>query len=93
MRIRWTPEAAQDLSITSNYIFTDSPEASRRVATAINNAAKSLKAFPFRGRLGSIAPTRELLVESYPYVLVYAVVEDTIVILNIYHSAQDRPSY
>jgi len=93
VRIRWTPEAAHDLSTAADYIFTDSPEAARRVATAINRAAKSLKEFPFRGRPGLTEPTRELLVESYPYVLVYAVVEDTVVILNIYHSAQDRPSY
>jgi toxin ParE1/3/4 len=54
-------------------------------------AIRSLKDFPHRGRIGREEGTRELLFPPLPYVTVYRVKEQSIEVLRIYHSAQDRP--
>lgn len=51
---------------------------------------KDLPAFPFRGREGRVAGTRELLLTPLPYLVVYRVGSDTVEILAIFHQAQDR---
>ena len=52
--------------------------------------ADSPATFPDRGRPGRVTETRELVVVR-PYIVVYGVHQDRIVILRIWHGAQDRP--
>ena len=50
-----------------------------------------LAIFPRRGRVGRIAGTCELVTVS-PYIIVYEIDENgPIIILNVWHGAQDRP--
>jgi plasmid stabilization system protein ParE len=48
--------------------------------------------FPQLGPHGLVEDTRELVVVGLPYVIVYRLNEhgDTIEVLGVYHSAQDR---
>ena len=50
-----------------------------------------MKDLPDRGRIGREEGTRELLFPPLPYVAVYRVKEQSIEVLRIYHTAQDRP--
>ena len=49
----------------------------------------SLDMLPYRGRIGRIAGTRELVL--VPFIIVYRVEADAAEILRIYHAAQDWP--
>src|SRR5262249_27506630 len=51
---------------------------------------RSLKDSPNRGRIGRVAGTRELLFLPLPYIAVYRTQVESIEILRIYHTAQDR---
>ncbi|MGQ0742092.1 MAG: type II toxin-antitoxin system RelE/ParE family toxin [Alphaproteobacteria bacterium] len=42
------------------------------------------------GRKGKIPNTREWIVRGLPYVVVYRIQDDAIVILAVFHSAQQR---
>ena len=43
---------------------------------------------PHRGRPGRIESTRELVLSNLPYIIVYRVFDERLLILNIVHGAQ-----
>ena len=89
--MRWTESAAKDLRGITRYIRKDNPAAARAVAKATLDAADSLSLFPFKGRDGKIAGTRELVVSGLPYIIVYKMTSTAIQILHIYHGARNWP--
>jgi plasmid stabilization system protein ParE len=46
---------------------------------------------PSRGRIGRREGTRELALTPLPYIVAYRIRRDAVEILNIWHTAQDRP--
>jgi toxin ParE1/3/4 len=46
---------------------------------------------PHRGRPGRIESTHELVLSSLPYIIVYRVFDEGLLILNIVHGAQRWP--
>ena len=92
MRIEWSPDAVSDLETISEHIEQDRGlEAANRVARAIYNAVQSLRAMPYRSRMGRVEGTRELVVPSLPYLVVYQVSQERILVLSILHGAQKWP--
>jgi toxin ParE1/3/4 len=92
MRIDWSPHAVLDLKSISEYIEHDrSLETANQVTRAIYDAIQSLRPMPHRGRLGRIESTRELVLSSLPYIVVYRVFDERLLILNIVHGAQRWP--
>ena len=89
MRLRWSPEAADDLEGIVKYIAQDNPEAGREVAVKIREGLMGLRTFPYGGRAGHLPGSRELVVA--PYIVVYRVKNEFIEISRIYHGAQDWP--
>ena len=98
--IRWSPQAADDLTRIVDFIRQDSTEAARRVAaTEIYHRAGGLEGFPNRGRPGRVEGTRELpwrrflsyALAPLPFIVVYRVLEHGVEISNILHGAQRWP--
>src|SRR4051812_16821401 len=93
-KIRWAPSAAAMLEEAVEYIATKSPEAARKLAVSVVNAADSLAELSERGRivpeLGD-SRYRELLVGSYR--LIYRVSEDAVSIVAVAHGARDFRSW
>jgi addiction module RelE/StbE family toxin len=91
MRVRWSPEATDDLERIVRRIQQDNPAAARRVAHTIYGRLGSLKDSPLRGRIGRIMGTRELVFSPLPYIAVYRIRANAVEIARIYHGAQDWP--
>ena len=89
MIVRWRRPATADLFRIVNFIAQQNPVAAQRVAEESLLSGESLAFFPRRGRKGA-SGTRELATVR-PYVIVYEVAEDRVLILRIWHAAQDRP--
>ena len=87
--IRWTSAASADLEQIGFYLKDHNPQVARRTVLRLYEAALSLKRFPNRGRAGSQAGTRELVIPSLPYVIVYQVAGETVHIARVVHGAQD----
>src|SRR5436190_23790818 len=51
--VRWSPQAADDLTRIVDFIRQDSTEAARRIATEIYQRAGALEGFPNRGPAGA----------------------------------------
>ncbi|AIB11990.1 hypothetical protein ABAZ39_08240 [Azospirillum argentinense] len=90
MTVVWRAAARADLVRILHYVSQENPVAARRLAQELVLAGDSLQVFPRRGRRGLVEGTRELVVVR-PYVIVYDIGEDeTVSILRLWHSAQDR---
>ena len=91
MRVQWTTTAARDLAHIVEYIRKDDPAAARRVAQTIFGHVTGLRTFPYRGRIGLVENTRELVFTPLPYIAVYEIIGDQVQVLRIRHAAQDWP--
>jgi addiction module RelE/StbE family toxin len=93
MKVQFTDRASGDLDSIRAYIARDRPTAAASVIRRIRETALQLSDFPELGRPGTGLPTRELGVRGLPYILIYTVDEsaETVLILNIFHGAQNRP--
>jgi toxin ParE1/3/4 len=81
MKVGYTLEAAGDMDAIYTYI-----EARNRAA------ADRLGEFPYIGRYGLVAGTHEWTVKGLPYIIVHElhVEADELVVLGVFHGAQDR---
>lgn len=98
MRVRFSVEARDDLNAHLAYIRKRSPRGARRVRAAMYAAAKRAALFPEAARRadepldepGAVAGVREIILPDYPYIMPYRVEGNTLVILRVFHTAQDR---
>jgi toxin ParE1/3/4 len=91
MQVRWTTAAATDLELIADYLFEKTPQNAPRLIREICDAVFALKTYPNRGRPGKKSGTRELVLTSLPYIVVYKVASDVLHIVRILHGAQDWP--
>jgi addiction module RelE/StbE family toxin len=90
MRIRWTPAAAADLQHISDYLKARNPHYRQQTIRKLYETIRSQKDAPHRGRPGREEGTREILFPPMPYIAVYRVRDQSIEVLRIYHTAQNR---
>jgi toxin ParE1/3/4 len=67
MRIRWSPEAAEDLERIARWIQQNNPSAAEDTAKTIYEGITQLQTFANRGREARIESTRELV---FPFLLI-----------------------
>ena len=91
MELRWTEEAAADLEHITDYLFQNAPERAAELVRGIYNAPAALLTFPYRGRAGRKEETRELVLSSLPYIVVYPITGEVIHVVRILHGAQKWP--
>jgi toxin ParE1/3/4 len=91
MQLRWTEDASIDLEAIADYLFEKTPIHAHRIVLQVYEAPQILTQFPLRGRAGRKPGTRELVLPSLPYILIYAVSGDLIYIVRILHGAQRWP--
>lgn len=81
--------AEQDLDAIITYIAQDDPVAAEKVFRAIVTATGRLCDFPNLGHAGRVAGTRELSITALPYIVVYQVSSDMVIVVAIFHAARD----
>jgi addiction module RelE/StbE family toxin len=92
MRVEWSPHAVGDLKAISEYIEQDRDlDTANRVARSLYDAVQSLRRMPRRGRIGKLEGTRELILARLPYIVVYQIFREHVLVLNIVHAAQRWP--
>lgn len=93
MRVRFSNRSILHLTAIRDYIARHSPQAAELVRLRILDTIKRLQSLPDMGHVGRMPGTRELRVAGLPYVVVYRVDigdADELVVLGIFHGAQDR---
>lgn len=89
MDVVWSDEARADRDAILAFLLDRNPVAALRMAEALVLASDGLATFPDRGRPGRVPDTQEL-VTVRPYVIVYGVHQGRVVVLRVWHGAQDR---
>lgn len=86
----WSRDALDDLKAQLAFIAADNPEAARRAADALRDAASGLGRAA-TGRPGRVAGVYEKSVAGLPYVIAYTIGEETLGIVRVIHTARDWP--
>ena len=90
--IEWTEQATQQLDQAHDYIaLSNREEIAARTTMQIVTSVQQLATFPMSGRSGRVPGTRELVISNAPFIAAYAIDQDRIVILVVYHGAQQWP--
>ena len=91
MKVRWTERAEHDLVAQCDYVALDNPGRAERIGAETIARIGRLAEHPYRGRSGRVERTRELPLPGLPWLAVYAVIDDAVVILRLLHGAQSWP--
>ncbi len=89
MKVRFLSVAFRDMDAIEKYIAQDNPNAARKVIARIAQQIDKLKTIPYLGRQGDAPGTRILVVPRLPYVVIYEIIRDEILILGIMHGARN----
>jgi toxin ParE1/3/4 len=93
MRVRWSRQSREHLVGIREYIRQHNADAAERARLRIIETVRLLGALPRLGHIGRKQETREFVVPQLPYIMVYRIDiadEEELVILGIFHAAQDR---
>jgi addiction module RelE/StbE family toxin len=88
MKLEWSEASRQDMNALFAYLDARNPQAADKAEVAIFATAEELLVFPKVGRLGRVQGTRELVVTGTPYLLIYAINAETVLIVRALHTAQ-----
>ena len=90
MKLRWTPEAADDLGRIYSYIKFHHPEFLEKTMKRLYSDIGSLRIHHGSGRPhATYTDCRELLFLPLPYVCIYRVDDYAVTVLQIKHGAQE----
>jgi toxin ParE1/3/4 len=90
VEIVWSALARTRLREIRTYIARDKPEAADRLALRIVTMVEALRNHPYLGRVGAEPGIRELVIGSTPYIVLYRVQGQRVIISTIWHGAQRR---
>ncbi|MUG95218.1 type II toxin-antitoxin system mRNA interferase toxin, RelE/StbE family [Scytonema sp. UIC 10036] len=91
MQVRWLKKALLNLEQAYQYISVDNLDAAVKTIMKIQAAVNQLASFPIMGKVGRVAGTRELVIGSTPYFVVYRVKGERVEILRILHGSRKYP--
>lgn len=94
MNILWTDEALDDLEEILVYYHSEAgPLTAEAVHSRIVADIEALRVFPERIRASTRIPgARELVVRRLPYIAFVKVTDDSVIVLNVVHTAREFPA-
>lgn len=90
VEIVWSALARARLREIRDYVARDKPQAAERLAMRIVAMVEALRNHPYLGRAGAEPGIRELVIGNTPYIILYRVQGERVVISTIWHGAQRR---
>ena len=93
MKLIWLPEAGDDIDRLFEFLLEKNPGAARRAVLTIVEGANRLLAHPQSGsRMDDDTERRDLFLPfgAGAYVLRYRVHYETVVVIRVWHSREDR---
>ena len=91
MRICWTEGADSNLDQVEEYIAQENPPAAVATVNKIIDSVQMLADYPTVGKRGRERGTRELVIVGLPYIVIYAVHREALVILRVLHTSMKYP--
>jgi toxin ParE1/3/4 len=92
VEIVWSPVARMRLREIRAFVARDKPDAAERLALRIVAMVEGLRHHPRLGRVGVEPAIRELVIGGTPYIVLYCVRGERVIISTIWHGSQRRES-
>jgi toxin ParE1/3/4 len=92
LRILWTRRASAQLETAFDFISEENVSAAEKQLDIIERAVEQLANFPEMGRPGRVYGTRELVIQSTPYIAAYRLKGSIVEILALLHGARRWPT-
>lgn len=90
--IEWTEQAARQFVQANDFVsLSNGDDIAGRITMRIVSSVQRLFTFPMAGRTGRVRGTRELVISNTPFIAAYTINRDRIVVLAVYHGAQQWP--
>jgi len=90
VEIVWSPLAPARLQEIRAYVALDKPDAAERLATRIVAVVEALRNHPRLGSAGTEPGIRELIIGGTPYIVLYRVRGQRVIISTIWHGMQRK---
>ena len=91
LKVKYTPIAIQDLNAGYDYIYHENHIAAKQVIERIEQTIVYLQDQPFMGRKGRVMDTYEVVVPNTPFIIVYQVTSELLIVVSILHTARKYP--
>ncbi|MGO9546284.1 MAG: type II toxin-antitoxin system RelE/ParE family toxin [Rhodomicrobium sp.] len=88
VKVRYTKSALKQLHTVLTYIQMHSPQGAQSVQERINELLSVLRTHPYIGARTSDPRIRRLAATPYPYVILYQVREDGVIVRSVRHGAR-----
>jgi toxin ParE1/3/4 len=88
LRILWSRRASAQLEAAYDFVSVENPSAAEKLLDIIKRAVEQLANFPEMGRPGRVYGTRELVIQSTPYIVAYRLKGSIVDILALLHGAR-----
>lgn len=92
MPIFWLPKAHDQRNRQLEFFLRHNPPLGIKIGDAVEETVAQLAVNPDLSRVGRIAGARELAVPDTPFVLVYRIEQDAVVILRLLHKRRRFPT-
>jgi len=89
--LEWSPRASGDLLAIESFYADFSQNTADRVMAEIRRSALQLEIHAAIGRPGQVPDTRELVIASYPFTLVYRIIGSRVRVGRVLHQHQKYP--
>lgn len=91
MRVKWLRKALQNLDDEADYVAQEDPGAAASMFEYVKAKAEALGDFPASGRPGRVVGARELVMDRYPLLIPYRVLDNELHILRVFHTSRKPP--
>ena len=91
MQLVFTPRFRNEMRKEYQYIRERNEQAAESVRERIMRSIDRLKMFPQSGRAWRLPTTMELIIPSLPYIVIYKLDGDNVVLLTLFHTARQFP--
>ena len=91
MRLCWSERFRTELRNEYEYLRRENPDVARGVIHRILEASRRLSEFPRSGRTWRLEGAWELVIPGAPYVVIYDIGDDSVVLLTLFHTSRRIP--
>jgi toxin ParE1/3/4 len=92
LRVLWTRRASAQFEAAYDFVSEENVSAAEKQLYMIKQAVEQLANFPEMGLLGRVYGTRELVIQSTPYIVAYRLKGSVVEILALLHGARRWPT-
>jgi addiction module RelE/StbE family toxin len=91
MKVRYTETALIEIDEIFEYISERNASAAKRVVARVEQTIRNLGDFPEMAQASDEPGVRRMPVSRYPFIVLYTISADEVVILHVRHGARQWP--